>query len=300
MKIDPKGLRHIAGVGSSEVVQYDGAGIYFLDKVQEGEWILELYPDIVQVDDPFKQPDRNRRVFTIDPRPHTLALDLPDVKGVYAVQPAMRYRIKAGESKPMVEATLPLRPESETWTIFDPKEDYATLLFTRGGFFSPNYDNRPSEAGNLRLYAEDLTEKEAYWFPADIAAQHYVGDRMIGGATQPRALAVRVRALTPTTDRMRIQLNESEGACWGTEITIGEEWQRIEVSFTAFTPDRVPQLPQDWPGISPYYRKSVNQKGKRLCFEQLENLYFSLRGEDFPDQGSAPKGVEIERVELLY
>lgn len=300
MAIEPQGLRHLAGVGSSPVVQYDGTGIYFLDKVGEGVWLLEVYPDIVQLDDPFKRPDLNRRVFTIDPRPHTFAFDLPDLKGIYEVRPAARYRLKAGDEEPTFEAHLPLRPTGERVTLFDPQTDYPTLLFTRGGFFSPNYDNRPSEAGNLRLYAEELIDREAYWFPADVAAQHYVADRLIGGATAPKGLVVRMRALTPTTDRMRIQLNEEEGACWGVEVPIKEEWQTIELPFDRFTPDRVPQLPQDWPGISPYYRKEVKSTGKTPCVEQIENLYFSLRGTDFPDRGAAPKGVEVERVDLYY
>jgi hypothetical protein len=43
-------LRHVAGVGSSEVVQYDGSGLYRLDKVTrlDGSWFLELFinPDV--------------------------------------------------------------------------------------------------------------------------------------------------------------------------------------------------------------------------------------------------------------
>lgn len=299
MQIEGTSLRHIAGVGSSPVVQYDGEGIYFLDRIGEGEWQLEIYPDIVQVDDPFKQPDRNRRVFQIDPRPHTITLALPDLAGSYEVQPAMRYRIKAGERALCDAVSLPLRPATKELTLFDPKEDYPTLLFTRGGFFSPNYDGRPSEAGNLRLYAHELTDKEAYWFPADIAAQHYIGDRVIGSASRPVAIRVRVRALTPTTDRMRVQLNDYNGECWGAEVSIGEEWQWVEVPFTAFTPDRVPQLPQDWPGISPYYRKGATNSAE-VAIERIENLYFALRGADFTDRGAAPKGIEIERATLIY
>ncbi len=299
--IEPSGLRHIAGVGSSPVVQYDGAGIYFLDKVEEGVWMLELYPDIEQLDDPFKLPDLNRRVFRFDARPHTMTLGLPDLKGTFEVQPARRYRITtATNCQPSVEGLLPLRPAADAVTIFSPKSDYPTLLFTRGGFFSPNYDGRPSEAGNLRLYARELTDKEEYWFPADIAAQHYVGDRMIGGTTRPTALAVRVRALTPTTDRMRVQLNEFNGSCWGATISIDEQWQTILIPFADFTPDTVPQLPQDWPGISPYYRKAIDNGRTQADPLEAENLFFALRGADFPDKGTAPKGIEIEWVELRY
>ena len=47
-------LKHIAGVGSSPVVSYSGNGVYFLDKQQDDSWILEVYPDIMELDDPFK------------------------------------------------------------------------------------------------------------------------------------------------------------------------------------------------------------------------------------------------------
>lgn len=55
-----KALKHIAGVGSSPVVQYEGTGIYFIDKVADNEWKLEVYPDIMNVDDPFKAGSVNR------------------------------------------------------------------------------------------------------------------------------------------------------------------------------------------------------------------------------------------------
>src|SRR6185503_17227269 len=38
-------LKHIAGVGNSPVVQYEGTGAYFLDKDQADEWKLEVMPD---------------------------------------------------------------------------------------------------------------------------------------------------------------------------------------------------------------------------------------------------------------
>ena len=46
-------LKHIAGVGSSPIVQYTGTGAYFLDKLQDGIWRLEVMPDAITVRDPF-------------------------------------------------------------------------------------------------------------------------------------------------------------------------------------------------------------------------------------------------------
>ena len=49
-------LERIVGFESSGVVDYEGTGAYFLDKVRDGVWRLEVYPDEVLVRDPFEQP----------------------------------------------------------------------------------------------------------------------------------------------------------------------------------------------------------------------------------------------------
>ena len=51
----PAALQRVIGLGSSPVVEYEGCGIYFLDKLTNGVWRLEVYPDAVIVQDPFAQ-----------------------------------------------------------------------------------------------------------------------------------------------------------------------------------------------------------------------------------------------------
>lgn len=287
-------LRHIAGVGSSALVQSEDNRIYFLDRAAEQEWELELYPVVKQVDDPFKWPRIDRRVFTLDEGTYRFAVTLPGLKTDAELAPG-RYRLsKRGVERIGEVAYDPMRTR-----IFDPVRDYPTLLFTRGGFFSPSFDSRPSETGNLKLYTEDLSAKETYWFPADISAQHYIGDRLKQGA-KPRSILLRVRALTPTTECIRLLLSEDDFAAWGVTVAIKEEWQTIEIPVSDFVADRAPQLPQDWPGINPYYRPDFGGRGKEVDWAAVENIYFSLRGDDFTDRGAAPKGIEIERVEVRY
>ncbi len=48
-------LRHIAGVGSSPIIKYQGTGAYFLDKQSEGVWRLEVMPDAIHILDPLKK-----------------------------------------------------------------------------------------------------------------------------------------------------------------------------------------------------------------------------------------------------
>lgn len=56
------GLTHIAGVGNSSIIKYDGTGAYFLDKLENGIWRLEVYPDAVWLKDPFEQTSMSRQV----------------------------------------------------------------------------------------------------------------------------------------------------------------------------------------------------------------------------------------------
>lgn len=46
-------LQHIAGVGSSPLINYKGKGAYFADRISDGNWRLEVMPDAVSVHDPF-------------------------------------------------------------------------------------------------------------------------------------------------------------------------------------------------------------------------------------------------------
>ena len=52
---NPATLQFIAGYGSSPVVSYNGRGAYFLDKISDGTWRLEVYPDAIWVRDPFSR-----------------------------------------------------------------------------------------------------------------------------------------------------------------------------------------------------------------------------------------------------
>jgi hypothetical protein len=55
-------LKHVAGRGISPVVSYGGSGAYFLDKIADGVWRLEVMPDVVLTKDPFAKPSLKRKV----------------------------------------------------------------------------------------------------------------------------------------------------------------------------------------------------------------------------------------------
>ena len=69
-------VRHIAGVGSSPLVRYEGSGMYFVDETGEG-LSLEILPDVRIVGDPFQKGDGVSPVTLLDEStPHPLSIRL--------------------------------------------------------------------------------------------------------------------------------------------------------------------------------------------------------------------------------
>ena len=82
-------LTRVAGVGSSPVVEYGGLGAYFLDRVRDGVWRLEVYPDAVPVRDPFEMPRPDRVVTRAVYRAWPMRVALPELGAAFAVQPVV-------------------------------------------------------------------------------------------------------------------------------------------------------------------------------------------------------------------
>jgi hypothetical protein len=95
----PAALRQVVGCGSSPVVRSDGTGVYFLDKIDAGRWRLELYPDVVQVGDPFHNPRVGDVKFRLIGRPVGLTIALQDLGDQFAVRP-----LNAGNDVPSAPA----------------------------------------------------------------------------------------------------------------------------------------------------------------------------------------------------
>jgi hypothetical protein len=81
------GLKHVAGVGSSTIVRYAGSGAYFLDKLGNGSWRLEVMPDAVFVRDPFAKNDLNQVVTKIVHGKHQMQVNLKDLGLKFSIKP---------------------------------------------------------------------------------------------------------------------------------------------------------------------------------------------------------------------
>jgi hypothetical protein len=72
-------LKHIAGVGSSPLVQYEGTGAYFLDNLGDGVWRLEVMPDAIAVKDPFEKASPKKEVTKIGWRENRMQIAFPAI-----------------------------------------------------------------------------------------------------------------------------------------------------------------------------------------------------------------------------
>lgn len=72
----PTTLEHIAGVGSSSLVSYAGTGAYFLDKIENGIWRLEVYPDVLALSDPHQSSSLRREVARLYVNTHKMSVNV--------------------------------------------------------------------------------------------------------------------------------------------------------------------------------------------------------------------------------
>jgi hypothetical protein len=83
--VNPANLNHIAGVGSSPIVQYSGTGSYFLDKVDEGTWLLEVMPDAISIRDPFEKASPRKEVTRVEWRRQDINISLASLGENFSV-----------------------------------------------------------------------------------------------------------------------------------------------------------------------------------------------------------------------
>lgn len=105
-----KALRRIAGFGSSPIVNYEGTGAYFLDKIREGLWRLEIYPDQVLVRDPFEPPQPGQVVSRLLYRSWPMTIQLPDLGSAFFARPAGNVGTSAANERKAERATVSVEP----------------------------------------------------------------------------------------------------------------------------------------------------------------------------------------------
>jgi hypothetical protein len=80
-------LKEIAGCGTSPLVAYNGTGAYFLDKISEGVWRLEVMPDAYWVNDPYSKTTPNIQKAAVQHAQRQININLPNLGNEFSALP---------------------------------------------------------------------------------------------------------------------------------------------------------------------------------------------------------------------
>jgi hypothetical protein len=82
----PAKLDLIAGWGNSPLVEYEGTGAYFLDKVGDQIWRLEIMPDAVQVNNLFGRNSLDKVVTVVKQTRRKIKFNLPGFEDGFSIE----------------------------------------------------------------------------------------------------------------------------------------------------------------------------------------------------------------------
>jgi hypothetical protein len=242
----PKSLRRIVGTGSSGLVGYEGTGAYFLDKVRDGVWRLEVYPDEILVRDPFEQPRPDKIVSRLLYRAWPITIHLPDLGTQFFAAPIKVPHPGGAVARKAENASFPVEPG--VWLLTKPKQiDRSTLptRINRVGFDEFHV--------NERLEYPDLIQSLA---PKEFLAGAPVDIRVrVANTVLPDKVRLWVRAAGAGTFWEPIEMSRSQGndyhASLQPQLLAAGLYEFVVSSRTADRvstfPGAVPQEPNAWP-----------------------------------------------------
>jgi hypothetical protein len=85
-KANASQLKQLAGSGSSAIVDYSGTGAYFLDKIKEGVWRLEVMPDAFWINDPFGRNSLKKTNAVIGWNCNHMKIALPSLGDAFTIK----------------------------------------------------------------------------------------------------------------------------------------------------------------------------------------------------------------------
>lgn len=280
--IDPDMLQQIAGWGNSPIVRYPGTGAYFLDRVNEETWRLEVMPDLLLTDDPFMKPSLHREVGAIIYREHPMSIRLASLGEEYTYRAINRNNYRSGKA---VDGIMNIYP--------------GTYLLTK------NPDSLPSNVDSTFVApAETENMFKIVHEPAKSAAR---GDSLTIRATVfakslPDSLVIYPREVSFWSNRNRLCKMHHTGS-YEYEATIGTDVLKDEFAYNivAFTPEGSRTFPQDEPGtpLSWDYRSSQYYKTAMVCGSTPIVLVEPGRDPDGMEVGTIP-GAQQARVQYIH
>ncbi|MCU0874499.1 MAG: cellulase family glycosylhydrolase, partial [Pirellulaceae bacterium] len=206
---DAERLLRIAGCGRSPLVAYDGTGAYFLDRLADGLWRLEVYPDAVWVSDPHAATSLQREVSRVIWATREMTVRLPNLgdnfrlrrlapeEGPVTCATAGRFHVEPG-AYVLARAGVELPAEVAT-EFYAPRPQYADPAAWlrvpdtwRQGFDVPV---------QATIASSDVMDVRFHWgdssvIPLESAGRYVYQGRVPGAALSPGEFSARLEVQT--------------------------------------------------------------------------------------------------------
>ncbi|MER2997571.1 cellulase family glycosylhydrolase [Pontibacter populi] len=179
-------LQHVAGVGSSAIVQYPGRGAYFIDKLENGVWRLEVMPDAIHIRDPFAKTSPQKEVTRIQWEAHPMHLNLPDLGNDFTIKGLNTGNTDSGKA---TKGSFTVAP--------------GTYLLVKKGKNAKRWTGA-SKAGELRL--------DEFVAPLSVKTEPYVSHEPISevSAGAPYTIKATIVGIKPDS-KVTLQINNLSG-----------------------------------------------------------------------------------------
>ncbi len=234
---DAAALRHVAGVRSSPVVAYEGTGAYFLDRLVDGAWRLEVYPDAVEVEDPYSRGSLDRAVVRLVWAERAMTIRLPDLGAVFSVAP----RNDGNGHRPSVDGqTFAVRPGVYVVTRagVDAAPYAADAAFrsgTIGDYYAP-----PATGGPLRLRHTPPTEA--------VAGRSFLLEATVVADVPVDSAAVLLRRHGDWRSTRRVRLEPTGPFTYAAEVDAPDATGLAEYVVTVYRNGEARTFPDDLEG----------------------------------------------------
>ena len=208
------------------------------------------------------------------------------------------------------QATYAMRLINETTplSLLGPQDNWKHIRRTRT-FRSPESQfssvvSGPELLPAFQLSVPDLEKKEDYIAPCDVTFSHYIGDRITcrsKSKTAPAYIRIRAYGLN-NTDKAICNFVDKEGRGYGAAFDLKADASDILIPVSDLVPTKAAMLPQDWPGVNPYWYPASAQEnnGIALDWKIIDFVQVSLREELYNIGNQKNKGVVVERIDLLF
>jgi hypothetical protein len=181
--INAEKLNHIAGVGNSFLVKYNGAGAYFLDKLEDGIWRLEVMPDAIPIRDPFERASPKKEVTRIQWQSNHIAISIPDLGSDFSVE-----GLNDGNS-------FSTRSGTDGFKVSP-----GTYLLAGSG---KNFSGKKDKVGSLKL--------KEFVAPAPVSAEMYLYHEPFVEVSSGKAFTIQAKVAGIDTGRVSLQINRMGG-----------------------------------------------------------------------------------------